>query len=321
MPAFKVSRSIQIESDPETVFGTLSDFATWSTWSPWLLSDKDATVELFGDPKDVGGGYGWDGPVVGAGQLQHTRLQPPGATNNACRMDAKLTFTRPWKSESKVDFEIRNRKNANGTEVTQVTWNMTGALPFFLFWMKKKMVTYLSMDFDRGLRMLKELIETGGVASKTEVLGISDAHPVEVIGARGKATLAEIGPAMDKTFSEVKEQLAKAGMQCDCPWVSIYDEMCLETQTVSYLSGIVRPAGSPTPAGLIDQSIPAFPAMHVRHTGRYEHVGNAWSAAHQNLQALKRKPSPKFPGLEYYLNNPDQTPAEELITDLYVPVK
>ena len=69
------------------------------------------------------------------------------------------------------------------------------------------------------------------------------------------------------------------------------------------------------------RSVPGFTAMHVTHTGRYEHLGNAWFAAYQHLQAMKRKPASKLPGLELYANSPENTPAEELVTELYVPVK
>ena len=90
MPAFTVSRTTHIKSDPETVFSILSDFATWKTWSPWLLTDKDAKVTLQGDPTAVGGGYSWDGPVVGAGEMEHQELHRPTADDGYLHMGRKL---------------------------------------------------------------------------------------------------------------------------------------------------------------------------------------------------------------------------------------
>lgn len=320
MPAFHVSRNLQIRSDAETVFRTLSDFATWNRWSPWLLSDKEATVTLKGDPAKVGGGYAWDGKVVGAGEMKHTELQPPGVSNSEGLMRADLRFTRPWKSESKVMLTTQKAKDAEGRDATEVCWAMDGSLPFFLFWMKPMMVSMLSMDFDRGLRMLKELIETGEVASQTTVNGITPLRPIHLIGLSAKSTLAEMGPSMQTTMTQVKKSLADACVATDGQWVSVYDDMCLKTQTVSYTSGIICAPSTPVPAGLLERSTPGFDAMHVSHTGRYEHMGNAWSAAYQNIQAMKRKPNSKLPGLELYLSDPDSTSPQELLTDIYVPV-
>ncbi|QDV45381.1 Bacterial transcription activator, effector binding domain [Stieleria neptunia] len=321
MPAFTVSRTTQIKSDPETVFAILSDFATWKTWSPWLLADKDATVTLQGDPTAVGGGYSWDGPVVGAGEMEHQELHPPSTAQSIGTMHAELRFTRPWRSQSEVDFEVKKGRDEAGQEVTQVRWTMRGSLPFFLFWMKSMMVSLMNMDFDRGLRMLKERIETGDVASQTVVNGIVQCQPYYIVGKSGRSTLADIGASMDDTFQQVQQSLADAGIATDGQWLSVYDDMNIKTQTLSYTSGMVLDEGTAAPPGLIARSLPGFNAMQITHTGRYEHLGNAWSAAHQNLRARKRKVNRKLPGVEFYLNRPENTPPEALVTELYVPLK
>ena len=321
MPAFNVSRSTQIESDPETVFKTFSDFATWERWSPWLLAEKDATVTLKGDPTRVGGGFSWDGSVVGAGEMEHLELHPPSSGNSPGTMHAQLRFVRPWKSESKVDFEVKAGKDAEGRDVTNVRWDMAGSLPLVMFWMKNLMISLISMDYDRGLRMAKELIETGEIASETIVHGVTQVPSQRFVGLSGKTTLAEIGPAMEKTMGEVKKRIAEAGIATDGQWLSIYDDMNIKKQTLSYTSGMKLPEGASTPSGLSMTSVGAFTAMHVTHVGRYEHMGNAWFAAYQNLQAMKRKMASKLPGVEVYANSPEDTPPQELRTELYVPLK
>ncbi|MDV6028807.1 MAG: hypothetical protein F9B45_01585 [Phycisphaera sp. RhM] len=321
MPAFTVSRTTHIQSDPETVFSILSDFATWKTWSPWLLTDKDAKVTLQGDPTAVGGGYSWEGPVVGAGEMEHQELQRPTATQSIGTINAQLRITRPWRSQSKVHFEVKKARDEDGQDGTLVRWEMQGSLPFFMFWMKSMMVSLMSMDFDRGLRMLKELVETGDVATTTVVNGIAQSQPNFIIGKSGRSTLADIGPSMDDTIKQVHQSLEDAGIATDGQWLSVYDDMDLNTQTLSYTSGMVVDEGTVTPPGLTARSLPGFSAMHVTHTGRYEHLGNAWAAAYQNLRACKRKVDNKLPGVELYANNPENTPPEALVTQLYVPLK
>ena len=49
MPAFHVQRNIVIRAPAEKVFDTVADYSTWTTWSPWLGADKDATVNVSDD--------------------------------------------------------------------------------------------------------------------------------------------------------------------------------------------------------------------------------------------------------------------------------
>ena len=212
MPAFNVSRTTQINSDPDTVFETLSDYTTWEKWSPWLLADKNATVTLRGDPRKVGGGFSWDSPIVGAGSMEHVQIDPPGENRSIGKMRARLRFTRPWKSESEVNIQVNPAQDAADGSVTDVRWEMQGSLPFFMFWMKKMMISLVSMDYDRGLRMAKELIETGVVASDTVVHDLTKVQPCNIWGVSGRATLKEIGPAMGETMGNVMKRISAAGI-------------------------------------------------------------------------------------------------------------
>ena len=67
-----------------------------------------------------------------------------------------LTFLKPWKSQAKVAFYLKEEGAS-----TQVRWTIDSGIPFFLFWMKKQMEIFVGMDYDRGLTMLKDLVETG----------------------------------------------------------------------------------------------------------------------------------------------------------------
>ncbi|MCO8124286.1 GyrI-like domain-containing protein [Stieleria sp. TO1_6] len=320
MPALNVSRTIRIASDPKTVFQTISDFSTWQRWSPWLLADPNADFSLHAEPSQEGGGFSWEGPVVGAGQMQHLSLQPPEGERGAGKIHSQLRFLKPWKSESTVDFAISPCKDPQGQDATEVRWEMHGSLPFFLFWMKAMMQSMISLDYDRGLRMAKELIETGNIASQTVVNGIQPVPGRRIFGVSAETTLSEIGPSMEISIGDAIKRLQTAGIATDGQWISIYHSMCMKTQAVSYTSGVVVAENAALPIGLDAASTTACSAMRVTHQGRYQHLGNAWFAAYQNLQAAKRKPATKLQAFEVYLNRPEDTPAESLVTEVYVPV-
>ncbi len=97
----------------------------------------------------VGSTYHWSGTVTGEGELVHKDLQPGRLIQD------DLNFIKPFKSFAKTAFVLKPDRDG-----TQVTWNMDSSLPWFLFWMIPMMKTFIGMDYQRGLSMLKDLIET-----------------------------------------------------------------------------------------------------------------------------------------------------------------
>mgnify|MGYP005673999543 FL=1 len=61
-------------------------------------------------------------------------------------------------------------------------------------------------------------------------------------------------------------------------------------------------------------------ALCLEHHGNYEHLGNAWSSAHQIARYRKYKQA-KVGTFEIYRNDPEQTPPAEIHTDVYMPLR
>lgn len=315
MPKFHVTRSIELEADPNKVFEAVADFGKWPTWSPWLLAEPDAKLE-FGEKLDERGGwYSWDGEIVGAGKMTHLELSAPGPSGSGFIRD-RLNFLRPWKSEASVrmDFE------SVGASGTKLTWSMDSSVPIFLFFLKPILTSVIGMDYDRGLRMLKDLVDGGTIHSKTDTHGVKPVEGMTVAGLSKRCHLSEIGESMGKVMQTVKEKLTSAGMSEPQQWVSLYHDLNLKTQIMDFTTGVKIPADSEPPAGLVVKTVPPTQAFHVTHVGDYKHLGNAWFAAHQHLQATKRKANRKVPGVEIYSDGPE-TPAEERVTKLQIAVK
>lgn len=320
MPKFNVTRSITIDSDPQTVFDALRDFSTWNRWSPWLLAEPNADFQLHGDPNEIGGGYSWDGNVVGAGRMEHRDLIPPGRDGTAGQMSCDLEFFKPWKSQADVTFRVQ--PDPSDDQITHVVWGMASSLPFFLFWMKPMMVAVIGMDYDRGLRMFKEMIETGRITSQTNIEGIGETPARRLVGLSGSATLSEIGRSMEQQIARIRDRLSLSDIDVDADgvWMAVYHKMSLKTQTVHYSVGAQCAADQSAPSDLESVVIPQGRAMCITHTGRYDHLGNAWFAGHSHLRAQKSKLA-KTPAYEIYCNDPRNTPQDELLTKIYLPVK
>lgn len=145
---FVVQRSIVIRKPVGSVFTVVSDFNTWPSWSPWLSQEPECPVEISGAPGKPGHKQSWNGKKIGSGHIELAE------TVSGRRLDYDLFFIKPWKSRSKAAFAFDQEG-----EDTRVTWSMDGTLPIFLFFMKKKMAAMVGRDYDRGLAMLKKLLE------------------------------------------------------------------------------------------------------------------------------------------------------------------
>ena len=152
MPKYQIDKSIVIQSDPERIYDVVADYNTWTTWSPWLIAEPMAKVTVTDDSSSIGSRYAWLGDITGQGELEHKQLKP------AELVEDELRFIKPFKTICKTAFHLKREGSG-----TRLSWTMDASLPWFLFWMVPMMKTLIGMDYQRGLTMLKDLIETGNI--------------------------------------------------------------------------------------------------------------------------------------------------------------
>jgi len=183
------------------------------------------------------------------------------------------------------------------------------------------MKTFIGMDYARGLAMAKEWIETGSISSKSTIRGAQKVGPLRMVGIAASSTVDQIGQSMDRTFDEAKAEIAKHGLPMDGQMISVYKKFHIKTGVFDYISGYVIPAEIELPAAsrLKSWSLPACKAFHVQHVGSYKHLGNAWSIANMHVRHKKIKQS-RVGTFEIYRTTPP-VPENELITDIYLPLK
>lgn len=148
---FSVRRTITINAAPEKIHPLVADFHNWPAWSPWEKLDPDMRRTFSGAPSGKGAVYAWDGNSdVGAGRMEIVDTAAPG------RVDIRLQFLRPMETTSNTRFTLEPRDGG-----TEVTWYMTGPMPFI----SKVMSVFVSMDsmigadFDKGLAQMKAAAE------------------------------------------------------------------------------------------------------------------------------------------------------------------
>ena len=303
MPTFNVEKSIVINAPINQVFVTVRDFHTWPIWSPWLIVEPECEAKVSPD----GMQNSWDGKIVGSGKMIIDRAEENKAIHYT------LTFLKPWRAISPVSFLFEQ-----SNEGVNVTWTMEGSVPFFLFFLKKMMGALVGMDYQRGLTMLKDYVETGSVPSKLEFPGIVHAPACSYVGIRTECAIEDISEAMGTDFEKLSELLGPEAMRQS---FSIYHKWDMVKGVCEYTAGCaVDTAPDPLPAGCFADTFPGCRAYKVVHTGPNRHLGNAWSAGMMHGRAKLFKQSKKLHPFETYGNNPKLTPENELITYIHFPV-
>ncbi|HRC88316.1 MAG TPA: SRPBCC family protein [Thermoanaerobaculia bacterium] len=143
---FRVERSTTIPATPERVFGLVSDFHNWPSWSPWEKLDPAMKRSLSGAESGQGAVYAWEGnDKVGQGRMEILEATSPS------KLRIQLDFLKPFESHNSTEFTF-----APDGEGTRVTWAMTGNNNYIgkvmtLFFDMDKMV---GKDFETGLQNL-----------------------------------------------------------------------------------------------------------------------------------------------------------------------
>lgn len=304
-----VQKNITINAPLATVRELVEDFNNWNFWSPWTVLEPECTVTVTGTPKEVGHSMSWDGEVIGAGQNTLASF-----SDNQINYD--LEFLKPFKSKAKVSFTFEELG-----EKTQVTWTMDSSMPFFLFFMIKMMKNMIGMDYDRGLKMLKTVAETGKVNCDTINNDIVDYQGFSYIGLQRTVSFDDMPNTMQKDFEKIVNDIIVEGGQGATHWVCLYPKFDMKKMEATYIAAVSDEdvgelnLGAEYVRGKIDNS----PAFEVKHNGSYEFLGNAWAMAMMNVRAKKLKGG-GFP-FEQYWNSPMETAPDDLKTSIYIPLK
>ena len=311
MPALNIEKSVFIQASPERVFELVADYRTWTTWSPWLIAEPDAKVTVSTESASVGSTYAWHGQVTGQGELEHKKLIAGQLVED------ELRFLKPMKSTCKTSFKL-NREGSG----TRLVWDMEGSMPWFLFWIIPMMRTFIGMDYQRGLNMIKEYVETGAIASNTIVHGKEQVGPIRMAGIAGKCSIDDVSESMDRAFEQARKEFQKEGLSIDKGMISVYTKFRIKEAGFDYISGFmidestVLPASSP----LKIWALPASPAFRVEHIGAYRHLGNGWSVANQLCRHKKFKQQ-RIGTYEIYRTLPSEVQERDIKTDIYLPLR
>ena len=133
-----------------------------------------------------------------------------------------------------------------------------------------------------------------------------------------------VGPysTISKAFEQLGRFLGRAGMSGPAEMVAIYydDPRGTPPDKLHSDAAIVLAAGVPLPSGLAEQHIPAGPYASTVYVGPYDGLGDAWmELMNEWMPTSGHKMGAGF-SYEVYLNNPMDTPKDQLRTELRMPL-
>ena len=307
MPAMNVVREMDIDKPRACVYASLIDFKQWSAWSPWHICERECPITVAED----GRSYAWDGAVIGKGEIHRIAEHEPGA------LDYHLVFLKPWKSEAKVRFELREYEGG-----TCLSWRMNSQLPWFMFWMRSMMEAFIGMDYDRGLLMLKAYLETGSVPSTVTIIGLEQQPECNYIGIRRRVHMADIGNDMSKDFKALGQWFNERNLNADGQCFSITHDWNPVKKQAEYTAAFALSKTidiDSVPENFLRGQRPASTVFTAEHIGPYHHLGNAWTAVMMRARNKVFRQNKKRAPFEIYVNNPETTEAAALKTRVCVP--
>ncbi|WGK70197.1 SRPBCC family protein [Candidatus Haliotispira prima] len=298
---YEVIRDIEIGASKETIFPYIAVFQNWASWSPWLVLEPEAKQEYFGENGTVGSGYSWQGELVGAGKLTHEQVRENESVY------CKLEFLKPFKNLCYTGLTLEEQGDK-----TKVSWTMNGKMSFFFRPMIKWMEPMIGMDYERGLKMLAQIVTDGKIIGNLKAKGVTQKDSFSFVGIRTEASFSQLSETMPRDFQKLIEFAQKSGIKyADSDFFSKYEKMDMLKGQFTYVAGMQVTEVPEVPGtdegdeDIITGSTEPSKAYLVDYKGSYENIGNAWSLANYKSRKDGYKIARNKPSYEWYIKGPN----------------
>jgi hypothetical protein len=334
-PKAHVERSTFIEAPPSQVFAAVDTFRRFDQWSPWHDKDPQAKTTISGALFGTGAKYEWAGNKnVGTGSQEITASEPYS------HVQTKLVFG-GFAQPSSADFIL---VPLNGG--TQVKWTLDADMgsSFIFRYFGLLMDHMIGPDYEKGLAKLRSLVE-GGPKTDFDTLHaeLIDAKPQAYAYVSGSTTTDPdtINKAFTEAYARINAFITAAGGKAAGAPIAVTRRWDDEAKVYEYDAGIpvdradlqAPAAAPPAPAHAKHKAAePAAPpadvkiaqtyagaAVKVVYKGSYKRMADTYAmiGAFKTAYALQDNGNV----WEEYVTDPAKTKEDDLVTNIYVPVK
>lgn len=146
---------------------------------------------------------------------------------------------------------------------------------------------------------------------------------MRVLSGRRTGTYEEVCGQVSAALMEIifLPENQKNGVTITGPFLSLcYDGEYRETDADIEMAIPIQGPVVVSDPGIAVRTLPAVKVISVVYRGPYDHDGFSVAFEKAFRYAAERRLVPTGPDRQVYLNNPDETPAEELLTEVQIPV-
>ena len=309
-----VERSAVINAPECTVFAQLTDFRRFNEWSPWVGIDPN-TQYTFSDPSyGPGATMSWtsDHRNVGSGTQEIKSVDPYKEVQVA------LDFG----DQGQADAFYRLSPEGEGTRITwgfdtSFEGNILGRY-FGLF-----MDSMVGASYDEGLAKLKAIAEglpqTDWCDRDIEIVDVGSRW---IVGTRGESgtTPEEIGPALGAAYGRLTGFLGKHKLEA--AGLPLVINEAWGDDGFRFLAGLPLasdPGIAAEEGEVLVQELAATQAVRIVHQGAYAGLPDTYEAL-AAYAAARGLEWPESGTWEEYLSDPGETPEDQLLTHVFLPV-
>lgn len=305
-PYFKVERHIDIKCTAQAAFQQVAALSTWKQWNPWLINEPECPLSFSDKSDEEGGYYEWNGFLIGAGRVTHKKLDAPTAIRQ------NIIFTRPFKSTSTINwtFTVKN------SSITTVTWTMNGRLSFFLRPFAKKMEGMLGPDYELGLILLRNSLDSSNNQLKISFGQVVEKKAQTHVAQSFIDNVNQLLMTAQKTLPKLLKVAGdkKTGASC------IAYKKVLGAD-VNFSIGVPVEDDTEILEGYEHQTFFGGHYFVTEQQGSYEYLRYTWKQAYAHVRLKKMQIDSQRYAYEVYEKTPEETVTNQLKTTLYIPVK
>jgi len=302
---FNVQRKITIKATPDVVFGEISSFKKWETWSPWLERDSTIKNTYTGPEGGVGNKMQWTSKKSGDGSMEIAEITP------GKYMRSKLSFSGFNPFESHFTLTAVD----SGTEIT---WADSGSFPFIWAPMSYAADKMMGPDLQQGLANLKKHVEAMPPLWKLGEITVGEIPALTVLAVLDSCPAAELGAKFGPIYGEIGVVMRKNKLVFAGPVMAYYYSYSPEKTVFEPAVPVgtkVKGEGRVT-----CRTVPASKAVSISFFGDYQYLSKAWDKAKDYIKAnnLEQTGTPS----EVYVTDPGNVKDKlQIETRINIPVK
>ena len=310
-----VERSVTIARPPCTVFALVNSFKLFNQWSPWAAMDPNAK-------------YAYEGPEMGVGAVMKWASDKKEVGSGS----QTIVASEPFKLvKTKLDFGPQGVadgffKIAAGDGGTMLTWGFDTAFGSNIVarYFGLVMDSMVGKDFEKGLAALKKLAESLPETDWSDLdVKTAEVQPVTIAYVAGTTSQDNqaMGKALQAAFQADVRFVRRHKLKMDGAPIAITKAWTKDTYSFEAGVPIAAAPATKLPGRSSVRIGTTYGGRVVQavHHGPYENLSQTYEKLMTYIAAYGMTENGS--SWEEYVTDPSQTPPEQLVTNVYFPIK